>query len=276
MNILELVYQNIHTHYLIVGMKIPTHKDIPVPPHNATRVCFFEKNFKLTEWRSQAYRQCHFFNGLFNQMLLEGSHLYTKIFQVLHSDIPALLLNQEIKFLSESEHPLKEVKNTDTVSNRTRSKRSADDILTMAETHRLHSYWNKYGEQLPSDFDTLYASDQCGSCDQKHRDKRFISALLKGLCRVTCRASIFGRLISSVKKIGGYVFKGIHGLFHHHKVQAIYHAVNTFKKYRSKLKIGQLFKFKAYRDLHISKVSLYDKLNKALHQYGNQMNHQIF
>ena len=42
------------------------------------------------------------------------------------------------------------------------------------------------------------------------------------------------------------------------------------------MKIGQLFKFKAYRDLHISKVSLYDKLNKALHQYGNNMNHKIF
>ena len=67
-------------------------------------------------------------------------------------------------------------------------------------------------------------------------------------------ASIFGRLISSVKKIGGYVFKGIHRLFHHHKVQAIYRAVNTFKKYHNKLKIGQLFKFKAYCDLHISKI----------------------
>ena len=84
------VYQNVHTHYLIVCMKIPTHKDIPVPPQNTTRVCFFENNFKLTDWRSRAYRQCHFFNGLFNKTLLEGSHLYTKIFQVLHSDIPAV------------------------------------------------------------------------------------------------------------------------------------------------------------------------------------------
>ena len=58
---------NVYMHYLIVGMKIPTHKDIPVPPQNATRTCFFENNFKLTEWRSRAYRQCHFLNGLFNQ-----------------------------------------------------------------------------------------------------------------------------------------------------------------------------------------------------------------
>ena len=107
------VYQNVHMHYLIVGMKIPTHKDIPVPPQNATRTCFFENNFKLTEWRSRAYRQCRFFNGLFNQTLLEGSHLYTKIFQIIHSDIPALLPNQEIKFLSEIEHPLQEAEHKD-------------------------------------------------------------------------------------------------------------------------------------------------------------------
>ena len=86
----------------------------------------------------------------------------TKIFQVRHSDIPALLVNQEINFLFESEQPLREVKHTDTVLNRTHSKRSADDILTMAEIHRLQSYWNKYGEKLPGDFDTLYASDILG------------------------------------------------------------------------------------------------------------------
>ena len=107
-------------------------------------------------------------------------------------------------------------------------------------------------------------------------EKRFIGVLIKGLHGVTRGASIFGRLISSVKKIGGSIFKGIHGLFHHHKVQAIYRAVNTFKKYHSKLKIGELFKFKAYCDLHISKVSLYDKLNKALHKFGNHMNHKTF
>ena len=100
------VYQNVHTHYLIVGMKIPTHKDIPEPPQNSTRICSLEKNFKLNAWRRRAHRQCHFFNGLFNQTQLECSHLYTKVFQVLHSDIPALLPNQEIKFLSETEHPL--------------------------------------------------------------------------------------------------------------------------------------------------------------------------
>ena len=123
-------------------------------------------------------------------MLLEGSHLYTKVFQVLHSDIPALLPNQEIKFLSEIEHPLQETEETDGVTNRTHSKRSTDDILTMAEINRLESYWIKYGELLPSDFDTMYVADKCDTCNQKHRKKRFISVLLKGLHRVRCKLFI--------------------------------------------------------------------------------------
>ena len=272
------VYQSVHTHYLIVGMKIPTYKDIPEPPQNGTKTCTFDKTFNFIIWKNLAKGQCNFFNGLFHQLEQEGSHLYTKVFQVLHSDVPALLPNQEIKFLSETEHPLNEEdEDTDSDVNKTHSKRSTDDILTMPEKHRLESYWSKYHKQLPSDFDTLYSEDNtCDTCDQKHREKRFISALIKGLCGVTRGASIFGRLISSVKKIGGAIFKGIHGLFHHHKVQAIYRAVNTFKKYHSKLKIGELFKFKAYHDLHISKVSLYDKLNKALHKFGNRMNHRTF
>ena len=70
-----IVYQSVHMHYLIVGMKIPTHKDIPKLLENSTRTYSMANNFKLTSWRSNAHRQCHFFNGLFNQIQLEGSHL---------------------------------------------------------------------------------------------------------------------------------------------------------------------------------------------------------
>ena len=107
-------------------------------------------------------------------------------------------------------------------------------------------------------------------------EKRDLSVHLLKDFAVSLEALVFLPLISSVKKIGSAIFKGIHGLFHHHKVQAIYRAVNTFKKYHSKLKIGELFKFKSYCDLHISKVSLYDKLNKTLHKFGNRMNHKTF
>ena len=117
------VYQNVHTHYLIVGMKIPTHRDIQEPPYSGTKSCSFASNSKLMAWRCNANAQCHFFYGLFNQREQDASHLYTKVFQVLHSDIPALLPNQGIKFLSETEHPLKEAEeDTHEVTNNTRSK----------------------------------------------------------------------------------------------------------------------------------------------------------
>ena len=56
------------------------------------------------------------------------------MFQVLHSDIPALLPNQGIKFLSETEHPLNEAEEeTEEATTQTHSKRSTDEILTMTE-----------------------------------------------------------------------------------------------------------------------------------------------
>ena len=152
MNSIGTVYQSVHTHYLIVGMKIPTYKDISEPPQNGTKTCTFDKTFNFIIWKNLAKGQCNFFNGLFHQLEQQGSHLYTKVFQVLHSDVPALLPNQEIKFLSETEHPLHE-EDKDTDVNKTHSKRSTDDILTMPEKHRLESYWSKYHKQLPSDFE---------------------------------------------------------------------------------------------------------------------------
>ena len=97
--------------------------------------------------------------------------MYTKIFQILHSDIPALLPNQEIRFFSEMELPLQEVEHDYNTQNATCSKRSIEHFLTSAEMHRLQTYWSKYGEQLPSDFDTMYVSSDCSSCHHRQRDK---------------------------------------------------------------------------------------------------------
>ena len=167
------VYQSVHTHYLIVGMKIPTHKDIPEPPQNGTKSCSFKPTFNFVTWRNMANEQCRFFNALFNQIEQEASHLYTKVFQVLHSDVPALLPNQGIKFLSETEHPLNEEEETEGSTPQICSKRSADDFLTMAEKHKLDSYWFKYHKQLPSDFNILYADDNCDHCATTHRERDF-------------------------------------------------------------------------------------------------------
>ena len=59
------------------------------------KTCAFDKSFNFIKWKNLAKGQCNFFNALFHQLEEEGSHLYTKVFQVLHSDVPALLPNQE-------------------------------------------------------------------------------------------------------------------------------------------------------------------------------------
>ena len=69
------------------------------------------------------------------------------------------------------EHPLQEVEHEHNLQNVTHSKRSNEHLLTSAEMHRLQTYWNKYGEQLPSDFDTMYTSSNCPFCHHRQRDK---------------------------------------------------------------------------------------------------------
>ena len=42
-----LAMEFLYEHYLIVGMKIPTYKDIPEPPKNSTKTCTFDKTFNF-------------------------------------------------------------------------------------------------------------------------------------------------------------------------------------------------------------------------------------
>ena len=274
------VHQNVHTHYLIVRIRIPTYKDIPEPAINGTKPCILKSPYlTLAMWQDRAMKQCRFFNALANQVSKQTKYWYNRAFGMLHSDVPAMLPNQEIQFLSESDLPIEEESN---LQQPRQKKRDATEFMTRSEKHRLITYAAKYNISLPCEFDTFFTRISI----PKHyikpftksplREKWFINALIRGLSVVSKGGNIFGRIVSGIKKIGGFIFRGVNGLFHHHKNLAISRAVEVFKKYSSKLKIGELFKFQQYRDLHISKLSLYDKLHKALHRFGPYMNHKTF
>ena len=68
------------------------------------------------------------------------------------------------------------------------------------------------------------------------------------------------------------MFKGIHGLFHHHKVQAIYCAVNTFKKYLQGRILCGVYHVrrlkKAQLRTPIGNVTTYDELKNTFQQYN--------
>ena len=133
------VHQSIHTHYLIVGMKIPTHGDMP----DGTKPCVFNKNtFHLHAWRDGAKKQCHFFNSLAHQVGKQAKHWSTRIFQMLHSDIPTMLPNQEIPFLSKEFHSVSDVD-----LGQKCTKRHVTPVINSIEKHRLETYKRKYKKE---------------------------------------------------------------------------------------------------------------------------------
>ena len=78
---------------------------------------------------------------------------------MLHLDIPALLPNQEIKFLSEVEHPLREVEQTDEVRNEHIQREVLMTFLLWQKCTDLNHTRLNMVNNFPSDFDTLYATD---------------------------------------------------------------------------------------------------------------------
>ena len=217
------VYQSVHTHFLIVGIKIPTHKDIPQMPINATKQCHIDHIMsQLPIWKVEVKNQCKFLNGLSTLVNKQATYWYNRVFHIIHSDIAALIPNQEIKFLTDAN--LKHEEESKEESSKQRKKRSIHLSLSMVEQHHQETYRLKYLKMLPSDYDSLYGP----FTNEPHdRSKRFLSSLIKGLGVASRGANIFGRLVSGIKKIGGFIFKGINGLFSHHKTAAIHRAVKV-------------------------------------------------
>ena len=86
---------------------------------------------------------------------------------MLRSDVPAMLPNQEVPFLSESDLPIEEEQKID-LQELTCTKRDVGELITMAETHRRVSYAVKYNVTLPSDFDTLFTMTKNQEGEQFH------------------------------------------------------------------------------------------------------------
>ena len=97
------------------------------------------------------------------------------------------------------------------------------------------AYYERYGEPLPGDMDVLYAPLQ-----ENVHVKRFFGALVRGLSPIFCGGNIFGKVISGIKCIGGYIFGG-NGLLHYHKIAALKQGISDFKQHAGRIRIGDLF-----------------------------------
>ena len=161
------LHQSVYKHYLIVALKIPTLHHMPHDPEQWHRGCKAAVESLITPHDREL------FQDVFNEDYCSTDHfkqLYTDIAKTLHSDIPALLPNQEVpyadwQFFNTTPVPLSKniyhPEHSDKVNNRPRRDVSdpdpIPDPLPLLEVQGALDYVSKYGEPIPLEADTIYA-----------------------------------------------------------------------------------------------------------------------
>ena len=73
----------------------------------------------------------------------------------------------------------------------------------------------KYGEPIPLEADTIYAEQHNNVTLKGH--KKCLDGLIRGITSIFKGGNIFGKIVSGIKKVCGFIFKGIKGLLHKKK-----------------------------------------------------------
>ena len=259
------LHQSVYKHYLIIGLRIPTLEHMPHQPEEWYKGCAEDMP------QIQKTYADDLFDNIFHNdycTLNRFKTLYTEITKLLHSAIPALLPNQVVPFagydfLNISSDPMPT--NPYGSNSTPRQKRSVPCHIAdvpLAEIQRALDYHSKYGEPLPLDADTIYAEEHpTNTSFYPHlQNKRFLSALIRGIKSLFKGGNIFGKIVSGVKKIGGFIFKGIKGLFHCRKTTAFLNAIKAFVHNSRQFGINRMYKFRKFKGLHLGKVSLANTL----------------
>ena len=276
------LHQSVYKHYLIVALKIPTLHHMPHEPEQWYKGC--------TEGLSLITKS---YEGTFQNVFLDDfcardrfEKLYIDITKTLHSDIPALLPNQEVpyadwQFFNTTPAPLPKniyhPEYLDKESNRPRRDVSdpdpIPDPLPLLEVQRALDYVSKYGEPIPLEADTIYAEEHNNVTLKRH--KRFLGGLIRGITSIFKGGNIFGKIVTGIKKVGGFIFKGIKGLLHRRKNSALIQAAKSLATRSRRFLVGKLYKFKRFRGLHLSRSSLSTTLRRIWHKSTFWMKHRF-
>ena len=233
------------------------------------------------------------YEGTFQNVFLDDfcardrfEKLYLDITKTLHSDIPALLPNQEVpyadwQFFNTTPAPLPKniyhPEHLDKESNRPRrdvlDPDPIPDPLPLLEVQRALDYVSKYGEPIPLEADTIYAEQHNNVTLKRH--KRFLGGLIRGITSIFKGGNIFGKIVTGIKKVGGFIFKGIKGLLHRRKNSALIQAAKTLATRSRRFLVGKLYKFRRFRGLHLSRSSLSTTLRRIWHKSTFWMKHRF-
>ena len=265
------LHQSVYKHYLIVALKIPTLHNMPHEPEEWYKGCEEGRN------PIPAYEK-----RIFQQVFMEDycardrfKQLYTDITKMLHSDIPALLPNQvvpytDLNFFNTTPAPMTNNPYHPNHPNNshTRQKRhiaeEQQELLPLLEVQRALDYLSKYGQPMSLDFDTIYAKEHFNQTI--YRQKRFLGALVRGITSIFKGGNIFGKIVSGIKKVGGFIFKGIKGLLHRRKNTALVQAARAFATKSKEFLVGKLYKFRRFCGLHLGRSSLATTVKRTWHK----------
>ena len=148
-----------------------------------------------------------------------------------------------------------------------RSKRDTSDLssIPLVEIQRALDYFSKYEDRISLDADTLFAEIP-GNMTAHTRQKRFLGALIRGIGSIFKGGNIFGKIVSGIKKVGGFIFKGIKGLLHRRKNTALLQAAKSLAAKSRRFVVGRLYKFRKFKGLHIGRSSFSTTLRRTWHR----------
>ena len=155
------LHQSVYKHYLVVALKIPHIHNMPQGPEEWYKGC--EEGLPLLK----KYYEDQTFQTIFNEDYCAKDRirtLYIELTQLLHSTLPALLPNQvlpyaDYHFFNKTPEELPTNSYGSNTSKRVqRSALEPLDKIPLVEIQRALDYVSKYGEPLPLDEDTLYAT----------------------------------------------------------------------------------------------------------------------
>ena len=147
------------------------------------------------------------------------------------------------------------------------------DPLPLLEVQRALDYVSKYGEPIPLEADTIYAQQHNNVTLNRH--KRFLGGLIRGITSIFKGGNIFGKIVTGIKKVGGFIFKGIKGLLHRRKNSALIQAAKSLATRSRRFLVGKLYKFKRFRGIHLSRSSLSTTLRRIWHKSTFWMKHRF-
>ena len=264
------LHQSVYKHYLIIPLKIPTLHHMPHEPEQWYKGCEEGKQTLIRSYENLIFK------SVFNEdycAIDRFKHLYTDITRILHSDIPALLPNQEVPYadfqffnstFQSMPKNIYHLENPNNTHNRLKRDISDNGPIPLLEIQRALDYLSKYGDPITLDADTIFAELQ--SNVTHNRQKRFLGSLIRGITRLFKGGNIFGKIVSGIKKVGGFIFKGIKGLLHRRKNTALLNAARTMATRSKRFIVGKLYKFTRFKGLHIGKSSLSTTLKRTWHK----------